>query len=105
MKTNFGLTASEAIELAIKKLKKDQSPIAYQYDLENAEEIIPENEKATRQWIYQPGQKNMDLLVNCNDATGFEAEIVIFIHKLGENISPNFILRAISQLIVLEVDL
>ena len=89
----------------VKKLRKN-SPICYEKDLHAAKtELRGINEIKAKDWISKE-KREKDLIVSSFDVTGFESEVMIFIHNTTKSafISPNYALRAICKLIIVNID-
>ena len=89
----------------VKKLRKN-SPISYEKDIHAAEtELRGIDEIKAKDWISKEKRKK-DLIVSSFDVTGFESEVIIFIHNTTKSafISPNYALRAICKLIIVNID-
>lgn len=62
------------------------------------------HEDDIKNWMTQPNDRRRDLVVDYATSHGCENDIIIFMQKKGEMISPNSLLRAKSLLFVLTFD-
>ena len=88
----------------VRKLRK-KTPIFYKKHMHSCNTELRILQPKAKKWISKEKRKR-DLIVTSFDVTGFESEVVIFIHNSTKSsfISPNYALRAICKLIIVNID-
>ena len=88
----------------VKKLRK-KTPISYKKHMHSCNTELRILQPKAKKWISKAKRKR-DLIVTTFDVTGFESEVMIFIHNATKSafISPNYALRAICKLIIVNID-
>ena len=88
----------------VRKLRK-KTPIFFKKHMHSCNKEQSILQPKAKKWMSKEKRKK-DLIVTSFDVTGFESEVVIFIHNSTKSscISPNYALRAICKLIIVNID-